>query len=446
MPVFIEVCAGAGGLSSGLVSAGFMPLMLNDNNKKCCDTLRANHTCEIICDDMENLDVSKYIGKIDLLAGGIPCQSFSQAGKRLGTDDPRGKLVYTFAKLIKSLKPSIFLVENVKGLMSHNCGETLKNFISVLSLDGAYDVSYELLNSFNYEVPQKRERLFIIGVKCSNIIEKFIFPEKKTKKIVLSDVLIDVPQSIGAKYSEKKLELFKLIPQGGCWIDLPIEKQKEYLGKSFTSGGGKRGILRRLAMSEPCLTLLCSPTQKQTERCHPLEDRPLTVREYARIQTFPDDFQFSGSMSAQYKQIGNAVPPKLAYFIGIALMDLCDRLTPPKSKYEILISDKISKIFSRNIHTAIPFDILDSDADIEFALQSLRIKQRQMKYGEVWQVAIGNFDEFCDLGIGHETGLDVMSKTRKIIIELKNRYNTDNSSSRKANNDKLAKFKCANPD
>ena len=350
--------------------------MLNDNDKKCCETLRANHTCEIICNDMENLNVSKYIGKIDLLAGGIPCQSFSQAGKRLGTDDPRGKLVYTFAKLIKMLKPSMFLVENVKGLLSHNCGETLKIFISVLSLDGVYDVSYKLLNSFDYEVPQKRERLFIIGVSCSDTIEKFIFPEKKTKKFVLSDVLIDVPQSVGAKYPEKKLELFKLIPQGGCWINLPIEKQKEYLGKSFTSGGGKRGILRRLAMSEPCLTLLCSPAQKQTERCHPLEDRPLTVREYARIQTFPDNFQFSGSMSAQYKQIGNAVPPKLAYFIGLALIELYDRLTPPKTEYENIISNKISKIFSRDFSSTVPFDILDSNTDIEFALQSLRIKQR----------------------------------------------------------------------
>jgi site-specific DNA-cytosine methylase len=99
-----------------------------------------------------------------------------------------------------------------------------------------------------------------------------------------------------------------------------IEKQKDYLGKSYYSGGGKRGVLRRLSMNEPSLTLLCSPTQKQTERCHPIETRPLTIREYARIQTFPDDYKFVGSISSQYKQIGNAVPVRMAYKLGKSII------------------------------------------------------------------------------------------------------------------------------
>lgn len=112
-----------------------------------------------------------------------------------------------------------------------------------------------------------------------------------------------------------------MIPQGGCWVNLPEELQKSYLGKSYYTSGGKRGILHRLSMDKPSLTLLCSPSQKQTERCHPLEERPLSIREYARIQSFDDDYNFYGSMASQYKQIGNAVPVELAKYIGLSLIE-----------------------------------------------------------------------------------------------------------------------------
>jgi DNA (cytosine-5)-methyltransferase 1 len=141
-------------------------------------------------------------------------------------------------------------------------------------------------------------------------------------KKVLKDVLHNVPQSNGAKYNEEKIKLFKMIPQGGCWINLPENLQREYLGNSYNSGGGKRGILYRLSMEKPSLTLLCTPSQKQTERCHPLEERPLTVREYARIQTFDDTYEFVGSVNSQYKQIGNAVPVELAKNMGNSLIQL----------------------------------------------------------------------------------------------------------------------------
>ena len=113
-----------------------------------------------------------------------------------------------------------------------------------------------------------------------------------------------------------------MIPQGGCWVNLPENLRREYLGNSYNSGGGKRGILYRLSMEKPSLTLLCTPSQKQTERCHPLEERPLTIREYARIQTFDDDYEFAGSINSQYKQIGNAVPVELARQIGVCLINL----------------------------------------------------------------------------------------------------------------------------
>lgn len=320
MTTFIEVCAGAGGLSSGLIKAGFTPLLLNDSNRDCCNTLRRNHPNTLVVQaEMDKIDFSPYIGKVDLLTGGVPCQSFSQAGKRKGLDDERGNLMFKFADILHAIKPKLFLIENVKGLLSHNNGETIKQIIEQLNSANLYDIQYACLDASNYRVPQKRERVFIVGtLKELNL--KFEFPQKTGTKMILREVLENVPESAGAKYSELKKSLFEMIPQGGCWVNLPETLQKEYLGKSYNSGGGKRGILHRLSMNKPCLTLLCTPSQKQTERCHPLETRPLTLREYARIQTFPDDYIFTGSMSSQYKQIGNAVPVNLAYHVGTSLI------------------------------------------------------------------------------------------------------------------------------
>ena len=318
---FIEVCAGGGGLSNGLIKAGFTPLLLNDNNKDCCETLKSTHKgVKVICSPMEDLDLTPYIGKVDLFTGGVPCQSFSQAGLRKGLDDPRGGLMLKFADMLHKIKPKVFMIENVKGLITHNSGETIKDIFKLLNKDGLYNIEYKLLNANDFGVPQKRERVFIIGtLKTDNII--FNFPVKDEKRMLLKDVLQNVPESAGAKYNEDKIRLFKLIPQGGCWINLPEDEQKNYLGNSYFSGGGKRGILYRLSMEKPSLTLLCTPSQKQTERCHPLEERPLTIREYARVQTFDDDYKFVGSMASQYKQIGNAVPVELARRMGLMLIN-----------------------------------------------------------------------------------------------------------------------------
>lgn len=324
---FIEVCAGCGGLSSGLIKAGFTPLLLNDNNKDCCNTLKRNHNSDIkiVLNSFEKIDYTDYINNIDLLCGGVPCQSFSQAGKRKGFDDLRGELMFKFIDLIKLIKPKIFLIENVKGLLTHNKGNTMRIIIEEINhkTDNNYNIYYKCLDSFNYEVPQKRERVFIIGIMKS-INKVYKYPEEIKNKILLKDVLYDVPYSEGSKYNNEKIELFKQIPQGGYWKNLPEEIQKKYLGKSYYSGGGKTGILYRLSMEKPSLTLLCSPSQKQTERCHPLEERPLKIREYARIQTFEDSYEFTGSITSIYKQIGNAVPVKLAYNIGLSLIKILE--------------------------------------------------------------------------------------------------------------------------
>ena len=208
-PTFIEVCAGGGGLSSGLIKAGFMPLLLNDNDKNCCETLKLNHKdANVICCSMDDLDISKYIGKTDLLTGGVPCQAFSQAGLRKGLDDPRGELMIKFIDMIKIIKPKIFMIENVKGLITHESGKTINDIINLLNENNEYNVVYRLLNSFDYNVPQKRERVFIIGtLKNENIF--FNFPEKNNTFKILNDVLHNVPESPCSKYSNDKIELFK---------------------------------------------------------------------------------------------------------------------------------------------------------------------------------------------------------------------------------------------
>src|SRR5690625_2004009 len=220
MPNFIEVCAGAGGLSTGLIEAGLTPLLLLDNDKICCETLRLNHPdIKIKCQSITDLHLHKYQG-IDLLAGGIPCQSFSVAGKRRGVDDSRGNLIFDFMRLIDECQPKMFLIENVKGLISHKSGRTFRRIIRSLSKK-SYIISWKILNANDYEVPQKRERLFIIGAS-----RKFTFPSPLSYRPVLSDALHQVPKSPGIKYSPSKRKIMKLIPSGGCWINLPPHLQK----------------------------------------------------------------------------------------------------------------------------------------------------------------------------------------------------------------------------
>ena len=320
---FIEVFSGCGGLSTGLIKAGFRPLLLIDNVKDCVKTLQLNHpNTDIKQMDVTKIHLNNYKGKVHILAGGIPCQSWSYAGKRLGLEDSRGNLFIDFIRLIKECDPNIFIIENVHGLLTHNKGKTFNILKKLLTIDDIYNIDYKLLNSNDYDVPQKRKRVFIIGTKKEKKL-LYTFPEPFNIGTTLKDAFKDIPKSSeGSTYPLKKIELFRKIPQGGCWINLNIEEQKEYLGKSMESGGGKRGILRRLSMNEASLTLLTTPSQKQTERCHPTEDRPLNIIEYARIQTFPDDYKFYGSKSSKYKQIGNAVPVNLSYHIGLSLMNI----------------------------------------------------------------------------------------------------------------------------
>ncbi|MBU1178654.1 DNA (cytosine-5-)-methyltransferase [Patescibacteria group bacterium] len=309
----IELFAGAGGTALGMENAGIEHVLLNEFDKHACQTLRTNRPdWNVIEDDVKNLKFKK--GQADIVQGGFPCQTFSYAGKKMGFEDIRGTLFFEFARCIKEVKPKIAIGENVKGLLNHDGGRTLKTMVSVLEKLG-YKVKYKVLRSQYLDVSQKRERLIIIGVR-KDLDIPIVFPQEKDYIVTLREALYKCPKSEGQKYPEKKRKILEMIPPGGYWRELPEKLQKEYMGASFYMGGGKTGMARRLSWDEPSLTLTCSPAQKQTERCHPKETRPLTVREYARIQSFPDSWKFAGSISQQYKQIGNAVPVNLGYHIG----------------------------------------------------------------------------------------------------------------------------------
>ena len=327
----VELFAGAGGLALGMHMAGFRHVLLNEMDAMACRTLRKNHPeWNVLEGDIHQVDFTPLRGQVDFLSGGFPCQAFSYAGKKGGLNDTRGTLFFEMARAIREIQPKVFMGENVKGLLSHDDGRTLKVIRNAIAELGYTLVEPRVLKAIMYQVPQKRERLILIAIR-NDIAEyvQFHWPNPYKRVMTLRDAFFqgdlfdrDVPVSDGQTYPAKKARVMAMVPEGGDWRDLPVEKQKEYMGGSFYLGGGKTGMARRLSMDEPSLTLTCAPAQKQTERCHPTETRPLTIREYARIQTFPDDWSFEGTMTDQYKQIGNAVPVNLAYAIGRSLIRL----------------------------------------------------------------------------------------------------------------------------
>ena len=342
----VELFAGAGGLALGMHMAGFRHVLLNEIDPMACQTLRKNHPeWNVLEGDIHQIDFSPLCGKVDFLSGGFPCQAFSYAGKKGGLNDTRGTLFFELARAVKEIQPKVFMGENVKGLLSHDNGNTLSIIKNVIAELGYTLVEPRVLKAIMYQVPQKRERLILIAIR-NDIVRKvsFKWPDPYKRVMTLRDAFFrgdlygqDVPISEGQAYPAKKAQVMAMVPEGGDWRDLPIEVQKDYMGGSFYLGGGKTGMARRLSMDEPSLTLTCAPAQKQTERCHPLETRPLTVREYARIQTFPDDWSFVGNLTEQYKQIGNAVPVNLAFAIGRSLIRLfndLDALEHENSQYE----------------------------------------------------------------------------------------------------------------
>jgi DNA (cytosine-5)-methyltransferase 1 len=335
----LELFAGAGGLALGLEEAGLRCAALNEIDHWACETLRTNRpNWNVIEGDIRTLSFDEFKSKVDVVTGGFPCQAFSYAGKKLGLQDIRGTMFYEFARVVKDTMPKICIGENVRGLLNHDQGRTLKGMVSVLDEIGYRALSPRVLKAINFNVPQKRERLILVGIRKDIDIE-FTYPKPNSELFTLRDALLkgrlyneDVPDSPGAKYPVSKTKILDLVPPGGYWRDLPLDLQKEYMQKSFYLGGGKTGMARRISWDEPSLTLTCSPAQKQTERCHPDETRPFTVREYARIQTFPDNWKFCGPVSSHYKQIGNAVPVNLARELGYSVIQFLNAVVSKKNE------------------------------------------------------------------------------------------------------------------
>lgn len=272
----------------------------------------------------------------------------------------------------------------------------------------------------------------------------------------------------------------KLIPQGGCWINLPKPIQKTYMGASYKSGGGKRGMARRLSLKEPSLTLMTSPSQKMTERCHPTETRPLTNREYARIQTFPDSFQFSGSTNNIYKQIGNAVPCLLSFYIGIQIMICLNKIEKEtlrtdlaryllvhmenkkilkKKVVQFIVNKKIKQLYEKKINvknidkvkSALDKKML-SITDKEWTTQLKLISKDKSilnKIGELHEYVLSNCKGWMSCSNSEkykDLGADIMKKNKTAFLEIKNRYNTMNSKSKKETINRLKKIKKKYPD
>ena len=317
----IDLFAGGGGTALGLENAGFRHLAVNERDKWAAESLRRNRPeWNVIEADVHDVDLSEFRDRVDLVEGGFPCQAFSYAGNKKGFADTRGTLFHEFARTVRDVRPKVAMGENVRGLMTHDGGRTLNTMVGILQ-DLGYKVAFKLLRAQYLDVAQKRERLIILAVR-SDFNTPILFPKEKDYTFSLGEVIRDVPSGPGMKYNEWKFNVMDQIPEGGNWRDLPDDKQRAYMKASYFLGGGKTGMARRLSWDEPSLTLTCNPAQKQTERCHPGETRPLNVREYARIQSFPDDWNFAGSISQQYKQIGNAVPVNLAYHVGVGIAQM----------------------------------------------------------------------------------------------------------------------------
>ena len=313
----IDLFAGAGGTALGFSNAGINHVLLNEFDKNAAQALKDNsdaHGLNWVIDDRDVHDVEFSPYQAEIMQAGFPCQAFSYAGKSKGFEDTRGTLFFEFARAIHVVQPKIAIGENVRGLERHDGGRTLKTMLAALD-DLGYRVNYKILRAQYLDVPQKRERLIIFAVR-KDLDCPILFPKERDYFISLKQALERCPDSEGQEYPEKKRKVMERVPEGGCWRDLPDDVAREYMGGSYHLSGGRTGMARRLSWDQPSLTLTCAPAQKQTERCHPSETRPLKVREYARIQTFPDDWSFSGSLANQYKQIGNAVPVNLGYHVG----------------------------------------------------------------------------------------------------------------------------------
>lgn len=358
----ISLFSGAMGLDIGLGQAGLNVVIGQDFDNTCVETMKANGH-HVLSGDIRELEpetilniTGLHVGEPFMICGGPPCQPFSTAGKRLGINDPRGSLFMDFIRMIDYIRPRFFVMENVKGIMSaplkhvptderdkndpkQKLGTVLDVILSEFDKLG-YKTVYGVLDAVNYGVPQFRERFVLIGSRDK---EDIFLPlpthfqkhqHKDCRWVTVEQVIRDLEDDDCecATLGKERKDYLHLVPEGGNWKDLPKELIPKAMGGAYLSSGGKVGFYRRLSYSQPAPTITTAPAQKATMLCHPVKDRPLSVKEYARIQQFPENWIFKGSTAAKYKQIGNAVPIGLARAIGLAIVSVADNSAEVKTK------------------------------------------------------------------------------------------------------------------
>lgn len=355
-PIALSFFSGAMGLDLGIEKAGFEIRLACEVDKYCRQTIALNKPNAALLsniNDYDAKDIRQFSNlqsedDIDLIVGGPPCQAFSTAGKRKGFNDDRGNVFLKYLDLCLELRPKYFVIENVRGLLScpmdhrpHDKrgagypdlsedelrGGALNFIINRLNNSG-YGFSFNLYNSANFGTPQVRERVIII---CSRDGNKppYLTPTHSEngehglpKWKTLRSCISNISEHDHLNFPQKRLQYYRLLKSGQNWRSLPLNLQKEAMGKSFYSGGGKTGFLRRLAWDKPSPTLVTHPAMPATDLAHPEEDRPLSIQEYKRIQEFPDHWELSGPLIQQYKQVGNAVPISLGYATGRLIANL----------------------------------------------------------------------------------------------------------------------------
>lgn len=365
--ISISLFTGACGLDIGLEQAGFHTVNVVEKDLDATKTIALNRphlslvsrprtietvsTQDLLEEGGRVLGLGRKLnkGEVDLITGGPPCQPFSTAGKRGSVIDPRGSLFMDFIRIIRDIQPRFFIMENVRGLLSAPIqhrpinqrgkehpplllsemqGAALEVVLTEMKALG-YSVVYNLIEAADYGVPQNRLRVIFIGSRDGEPVtfplathskDGINLPRWRTLKEGLKGLNDPLPEF--SPYSENRLKYLRLIKAGQNWKYLPEELKQEAMGGAYKSGGGKVGFYRRLSWEKPCPTVTTSPQQKATDMCHPVELRPLSVRESARIQTFPDDWCFCGSVTSKYRQIGNAVPVLLAKSLGDYIYNL----------------------------------------------------------------------------------------------------------------------------
>ncbi|EEZ00742.1 type II restriction-modification system methylation subunit [Vibrio sp. RC586] len=329
-PRTISLFSGCGGLDLGFHKAGFNIVFSNDIEKNVESTYRYN-LGDILIKDITKIDIDSEIpNDIDVILAGIPCQPFSSAGNRKSMDDHRGGLFESVMDIVDKKKPKVVLFENVRGFISSkdDKGVLMPERIKNELLTHGYHTYWKLLKASDFEVPQNRHRVIIVGVR-HDVNNNYTFPEPiissdLTVKSVIENSILDDEEFEVWPLSPQAQLLSSYIPAGGSWKNIPDDVLPERLQRIRQEMKRYRSpnFYRKFNLDEIMGTITAAATPENSGILHPLENRRYSVREIARFQSFPDDFKFIGtSIPSKYKMIGNAVPPKLAYHIAKSILE-----------------------------------------------------------------------------------------------------------------------------